>query len=166
MSTSDVCPSAMCSLLPFGYVLLAIDSFHDLRWCLAPSVNTERQLKGYYTAVLVPRLLPIPYPGFLFPIYVTYVFLSVCPDHIGWCLFFCYIPLCRRYYRIVFGHDDLEGWWIIVGIRVIMALLVYKGLDQRGCRMDDYKDNFSSFILKQKEEYFSSIIENFTSIEL
>lgn len=159
----------MCSLLPFGYVLLAFDSFHDLRWCLAPSVTTERQLKGYYSAILVPRILPVPFPGFLFPIYVIYVFLSICPDWVGWSLFACYVPLCKRYYKIIVSHDDLNGWWMVVAVRVVMFLLTYKGLQLRGCRLSDYTDNFGNF-MKHNEEYLSTLLTspakaNFTSPE-
>jgi hypothetical protein len=151
----DICPHAMCSLLPVGFVLIAFDSFHDLRWCLAPSANTERQLKEYYMKILTPRLSPIPFPGFLFPIYVIYVFVGVCPDWVGWSLFSLYVPLCKRYYSIKQGRDDLGGWWKVVGIRVLMALLTYKGLDERGCRMMDYKDNFSTFVKQSNESYIT-----------
>ena len=159
----DICPSAMCTFLPFGFVLLAMDSFHDLRWCLTPSPITEKQLKEYYINILTPRArtrtiqfqlpisiqLPIPipiiFPGFLFPLYVIYIFVGVCPDWIGWSLLALYVPLCIRYYRIQRGWDNLGGWWMVVGIRVLMGLLTYRGLEERGCRHGDYTEHLSTF---------------------
>lgn len=148
---SAICPSAMCSLLPFGFVLLACDAYHDLRWCLAPSSATKHQLRQYYINILTPRLLPIPFPGFLFPLYVIYVFIGVCPDWIGWSMLALYIPLCKRYYSIKRGQDDLRGWWMVVGIRVLMAFLTYEGLIERGCQMKDYKHNFVTFMKEANE---------------
>ena len=159
----DTCPQAMCTLLPLGYLLLASDSFHDLRWCLTPSDHTGHKLKQYYNAILTPRLLPIPCPGFLFPLYVTWIFIGMCPDWVGWCLFACYIPLCRRYYNIKKGRDDLRGWWTIVAIRVIMLALTYKGIELRGCRMGDYRDNLTAFVTQPPSVMFLAQMGNMTS---
>ena len=146
-SEHDYCPNTMCSLLPFGFVLLTSDLFHDLRWCLSPSKENARKLKEYYMAVLTPRLLPIPWPGLLFPLYAIYIFVGMCPDWINWSLFFLYIPLCEKYYRIKQGEMDcLRSWWLVIVIRVLMGILTYKGWGERGCRMIDYLDNFRAFM--------------------
>jgi hypothetical protein len=158
----DVCPHAMCIFLPIGFILLAFDSYHDLRWCLQPSKTTANQLKWYYSTILTPRIAPIPCPGFLFPIYVIYFFLNVCPDWIGWSMFALYIPLCERYYRIIClekkrrergggdeeedsNNDCLEGWWLVVGIRVGLAALTHQGIVERGCNIEEYSDDFGRF---------------------
>ena len=142
----DVCPQTMCSLLPVGYVLLACDSYHDLRWCFTPSESTSRQLKKYYSTILTPRLLPMPFPGFLFPIWVIYIFLAECPDWIGWSMFALYVPLCKRYYAIKKKRDDLSGWWQVLLIRVGLAVLTYKGIEQRGCDLLNYGEYFKLFM--------------------
>ena len=129
---SDVCTNSVCAILPMGYILLAVDTYHDLQWCIRPSEKTAHQLRRYYSFILTPKFSPLPWPGFWFPIYVMYVFLYLCPDWIGWTMMALYIPLCRRYYRI--EHDEnLHGWWSVVIIRVGLAALTYRGLAERGC---------------------------------
>lgn len=136
----NICRDPVCALLPMGFLLLAIDSYHDLQWCLRPSEKTAHQLRRYYSFILTPKFSPIPWPGFLFPVYVMYIFLYQCPDWVGWTMMALYMPLCHRYYRI--EHDvKLSGWWSVVIIRVGLAALTYQGLVERGC--DDLA-NFGS----------------------
>ena len=150
----EICPHAMCSLLPFGFVLLTSDCYHDLRWCLLPSDTTKEELKEYYMKILTPRLYP-PCPGFFFPMYVTYIFCGICPDWICWALFVLYIPLCKRYWSIAHGRDDLDSWWYIVCIRMIMGILTYIAIQRRGCQMNDYRDDFNI--------YWNSVNESLTT---
>ena len=147
-SEDDYCPSAMCSILPVGFMLLVSDLLYDLRWCVSPSEQNARQLKDYYMTILTPRLLPLPWPGFLFPFYVIYVFVGVCPNWTGLSLFFLYIPICEKYYRIKRDEKNcLRGWWWIVAIRLLMGIVTYIGIVERGCQLTDYKDNVRGFIL-------------------
>lgn len=143
--SDEVCPQAMCTLLPFGFLLLTFDLFHDLQYITNPSQSTERKLKSYYMNILTPKLW-LPWPGIFFPLYVIYIFVGICSDWVCYGLFLCYVPLCKRYYDIHKGRDDLRSWWYVIAIRFIMALLTYKGLENRGCQLEEYPNYVSIFL--------------------
>uniref|UniRef100_A0A7S1C084 Uncharacterized protein n=1 Tax=Corethron hystrix TaxID=216773 RepID=A0A7S1C084_9STRA len=151
MTSEETCPCAvMCSFLPFGLLLLAADSYHDLRWCLSPSEVNAKRLRRYYTTILTPRLKPIPCPGFFFPPLAIYIFLGMCPDWIGWSQFALFVPLSRKYYGIFKAkegkYDDLRGWWGVVAIRVILVALTWRGIVERGCWVAQYGDNLKDYL--------------------
>ena len=79
-------------------------------------------------------------------LYVIYIFVGICSDWVCYGLFLCYVPLCKRYYDIHKGRDDLRSWWYVIAIRFIMALLTYKGLENRGCQLEDYPNYVSIFL--------------------
>ena len=160
------CGSTMCAFLPVGLFLMSMDIVYDLAWCLFPSDRTATALKGYYRAILTPRLFP-PYPGWLFPVYATYVFLLQCPNIWNWCIFFLYVPVSYRYYQILTALDCsttstsranksgapisgsvhtvsvenealLRGWWSVVLLRVLLTITTLRNLQSRGCEWNQY----------------------------
>ena len=133
----------MCSFLPLGLFLMSMDITYDLGWCLFPSKKTAQSLCEYYTFILTPRLLP-PYPGWLFPVYTTYVFLWQCPNVYNWCIFLVYIPVSYRYYRILTKQDDLQRWWFVVLLRALLTLATLRNLQSRGCVWGEYWNDLST----------------------
>jgi len=61
-------------------------------------------------------------------------------------MFALYVPLCRRYYKIAKEEDDLGGWWLVVAIRVGLAVLTRQGIVERGCRMGEYGVNLKTYL--------------------
>ncbi len=128
------CPDTMCAFLPLGFVLMSFDIYHDLQWCLVPSHKTSEALRRYYTVLLTPRLTYVPWPGYLFPIYATFVFLWQCPNIYNWYTLLLYLPLTWRYYLILTCQDKkLCYWWTVIGIRIALTFVTIINLQRRNC---------------------------------
>jgi hypothetical protein len=130
------CHDTMCAFLPLGFVLMTFDLYHDLQWCIFPSPKSNLALRQYYTNLLTPTFLPPRlWPGFLFPIYATYVFLGQCPNIYNWMTFFLYLPLVYRYYTILTRKDrDLRHWWIVILLRAALTYVTIINRYDRNCQ--------------------------------
>lgn len=142
------CPDTMCVFLPLGYLLLAVDSYFDLRWCLFPSPKTLSDLQWYYTNLLTPRLLSLrPYPGYWFPFYAIFVFLFQCPNNYNWITFGFFLPIGYRYIGLLRGTDKTSSrWWIVVLMRVGLAVTTHYNLSYRGCQWCEYGQHVSKIV--------------------
>lgn len=118
--TELYCKVTNCGLLPFGCLLLIVDSYFDLRWVLFPSKETDRALRNYYTFILRPTLTPIPSPGYYFPFYAVYKLCYECPTIYNFVLFSLFAPISSRYVGILNSDpkERLQNWWTIIVLRV------------------------------------------------
>jgi hypothetical protein len=134
------CTDTMCVFLPIGYMLMTVDIFFDLQWCLFPSFKSAADLRWYYTNLLTPRILSLrPYPGYWFPFYAIYVFLFQCLNMYNWITFLCFVPIGYRYIGILRETDKtLNHWWIVVLMRVGLTVSTHYNLAYRGCFWSEY----------------------------
>jgi hypothetical protein len=134
LEQQEHCPDTMCAFLPLGFVLQSIDIYHDLHWCLLPSGKTGEALRNYYTTLLTPKLLYLPWPGYLFPVYAFFVFLYQCPNLYNWYIFIQYLPLSWRYYLILSDQDKtLRNWWSVILLRLGLTVVTIFNLQSRNC---------------------------------
>ena len=142
LQQQEHCPDTMCAFLPLGFVLMSADAYHDLQWCMAPSLKTENALRNYYTKLLTPAFVwgIVPWPGYLFPIYATFVFLFQCPSIYNLYTFFLYLPVAWRYFLLLTGRDrQLSHWWMIPMLRVALTAVTIWNLQERNCGVGQWK---------------------------
>jgi hypothetical protein len=144
---AEHCSDTMCLFLPMGYALLTADLCVDLPWVLFPSKTTANNLRRYYTFILTPSLYT---PGYWWPVFATYVFLAQCPDVWNWVTFWLFVPIAYRYSFILNHPEDpryavqLNHWWTIVVIRLILYMVTFHNLRNRGCAWSDYSSHAES----------------------
>lgn len=121
-----VCFDVNCTILPLGFVLLLIDSYFDSRWVLFPSCRTSQNLIQYYRTILTPKLSPIPFPGYWFPLFAIYKLCIQCPSFYNYITLFLWLPISYRYAKILNnnnGQPDLTNWWTILVFRALLMLV-------------------------------------------
>jgi hypothetical protein len=138
------CTDINCTLLPLGFFLLAVDSYFDLHWVLWPSKKTATALREYYTKLLTPTVRPLPYPGYWFPVYVIYKLCIQCSTIYNFLLLALFLPITYGYVRLLKNNGDrnsdkkvLENWWIVVVLRIGLAIVNAYALKIHGnCNLD------------------------------
>ena len=151
---AEHCHDSMCLFLRLGYVLLTADLCVDVPWVLHPSNKTATRLRKFYTFILTPTWYC---PGYWWPCFAIYVFLHQCPDSYNWMTFWLFVPVAYRYYFILTQPDNqnhsqmLSNWWTIVLIRIVLFVVVFNAIRQRGCQWHRVFDHWVGLY-----EYFSA----------
>lgn len=143
-SSGPSCTDTNCALLPFGFFLLVVDSYFDLRYVFQPSPRTARELQAYYTFILTPTWRPFPRPGFWYPIYVIFKLCIQCSTIYNWGLLALFLPISYKYRQLLAGQTAraLQNWWIIVVLRIGLAIVNTLAVRIHGACGVDHVVNF------------------------